>query len=392
VVAGAIVRAGARPWVVIGAAVIVQVGAVVAMWDGADPDAGAFAFIGAAVVALIFTGWLVHRVPDNRVSWVLLWAVVFFTTGQLFLEYTEVAVAHGLPFPRLAGLVSQLGWWPPIVLVMVLLPLLFPTGTLLSKRWRVVAVAALAGMIGALVAQSYLILTVPLPDLATITSDSWPEAPPVLAGVELTGQLVVLAAALVALASAILRYRRAGTVERLQMKWVLLSIAAVVVGLFGTMIGQGRVFENPMLALAVLGLVSFPIAVSMAILRYRLFEVDRLLNRAVVYVIVVGLLGLLFVAGAIWLPSLLRFESSVAVAASTLTVAALFNPLRRRVQRLVDRRFYRSRYDAQEVVDEFSARLRDQVDPDVVAEEWADVVQRTLQPASVAVWVRENEE
>jgi hypothetical protein len=133
------------------------------------------------------------------------------------------------------------------------------------------------------------------------------------------------------------------------------------------------------------------LGIAVAVTRYGLYEVDRLVNRTVVYAIVVALLAVVFAAGAVWLPTLLPGESSsVAVAASTLAVAALFNPLRRWVQRFVDRRFYRSRYDAQQVADAFAARLRDQVDPEEVAAEWVEVVRRTLQPASVAVWLGEG--
>jgi hypothetical protein len=133
------------------------------------------------------------------------------------------------------------------------------------------------------------------------------------------------------------------------------------------------------------------VSIAVAVTRYGLYEIDRLVNRTIVYTIVVGLLGLVVAAGAVWLPSLLPGDSSgVAVAASTLAVAALFTPLRKRTQRFVDRRFYRSRYDAQRVADQFAAGLRDELDADVVAAKWAEVVRSTLQPSSVSVWVREG--
>jgi hypothetical protein len=185
-----------------------------------------------------------------------------------------------------------------------------------------------------------------------------------------------------------------GGVERQQLKWVLAAgiwfpLSLIV---FGSIFDEGPLSD----AVGVFGtfVITFnamAVGVGIAVLRYRLYDIDRIINRTAVYAIVVGLLAVVFAAGAVWIPSLLPFEeSNLAVAASTLAVFFLFNPLRQRTQRFVDRRFYRSRYDAQQVADEFSARLRDQVDPDQVAAEWVEVVQRTMQPATVAVWVREE--
>ncbi|MGH8947860.1 MAG: hypothetical protein ACRDXF_03290, partial [Acidimicrobiia bacterium] len=130
-------------------------------------------------------------------------------------------------------------------------------------------------------------------------------------------------------------------------------------------------------------------AVTLAILRYRLFEIDRLISRTVTYAVVAGALALVYGVGAIWLPSRIVGEQTpLFVAGSTLAVAALFNPLRRRVMRWVDRRFNRSSYDLEQITDRFAARLRDQVDADRLADDWAKVVTGTLQPSAVGVWVR----
>lgn len=374
------------PWAVVAGAVAIQAAVAVTIWRHTTADLGANAFLAASLIALLYAGWLVSRVPDNRVTWVLLLAAVVFTIGQLLNEYMAVAAAVGLPLPRVAAVLAQFGWWPTMLLVMVLLPLLFPTGTFLSNRWRAVAVVAAMGLAAALLAPTYDLLTMPLSNMALFGTDDYVQSyPGVLAALEVVGQVVVLVCALVAVASEVVRYRRAGVVERLQIKWVLLSIGAIVIGLFGTM-----VIHDSMFWLAMAGLISLPITISFAILRYRLFDVDRLINRALVYVIVVGLLAVVFAAGAIWLPSLLPVgDSNLAVAASTLAVFFLFNPLRRRVQHFVDRRFFRSRYDAQQVADDFSAQLRDEVDPDAVTARWIDVVQQTMQPEAVSVWVRE---
>lgn len=374
-----------RPLFVVAVAVAIQATATVTVWGYTAIDAGVYAFLAASAFALLYAGWLVSRVPDNRITWLLLLAVACFTTGQVLGEYAATAASVGLPAPRLAALVGELGWWPTMLLVMVLLPLLFPTGSLLSPRWRAVAVAAVFGTTAALVAPSYDLLTMPLSNLALFGKPGfvW-STPSSLAVVETAGQSLVLICALAAVFSEVVRYRRAVVEERLQIKWVLLSIGAIAIGLFGAM-----VIDDSIIGLALVGLLSLPVTISFAILRYRLFDVDRLINRTVVYALVVGVLGVVFVAGAVWLPSLLPFEDNVAVAASTLAVFFMFNPLRRRVQRLVDRRFFRARYDAQQVADAFSAQLRDQVDTDQVTAQWVQVVQQTLQPESVSVWVAE---
>ncbi|HEY5578518.1 MAG TPA: hypothetical protein VIL12_02375, partial [Acidimicrobiia bacterium] len=135
-------------------------------------------------------------------------------------------------------------------------------------------------------------------------------------------------------------------------------------------------------------ITAIPVSAGIAILRYRLYEIDRIINRTVVYGVVVGLLLAVYVSGVIVLQELLPERGDLAVAASTLGVAALFNPLRHRIQGLVDRRFYRSRYDAQRVVEAFSARLRDEVDLESLTSELAEVVQDSVQPEIMSVWVK----
>jgi hypothetical protein len=142
-----------------------------------------------------------------------------------------------------------------------------------------------------------------------------------------------------------------------------------------------------MFGLATAGL---PVAVAIAVLRYRLYEIDRIISRTVSYAVVVAFLALLFFGVVTVLSSLLAAESDLAIAGSTLAVAALFNPVRRRVQVWVDRRFNRSRYDTQRVMDRFAGSLQDRVDSQEVVDGWVGVVSETMQPASVAVWVREG--
>jgi len=183
-------------------------------------------------------------------------------------------------------------------------------------------------------------------------------------------------------------------VERLQIKWFLFAVLFVLAGILlqealGDLVTVPETLWGLMFGLSIMTL---PIAIGVAVLRYRLYEIDRIISRTVSYTVVVVVLAAIYVAAVTWLTSLLPDQSQLVVAATTLGVATLFNPLRRRVQIWVDRRFNRSRYDAQKVMNAFSGSLRDRVDPDGVVEGWVGAVSETMQPTTVGVWVREAKE
>ncbi|HEU5113223.1 MAG TPA: hypothetical protein VFU96_07870, partial [Acidimicrobiia bacterium] len=200
--------------------------------------------------------------------------------------------------------------------------------------------------------------------------------------------IMVLVGVVSAITSLFFRWFKSQGVERLQMKWLVLAFVIFMIGVLAEFGG----FQYSIVAEIFLpvGLFLIPITIVIAVTRYRLYEIDRIISRTVAYVVVIALLGAAYFLGLTamtnWLPS----DSPLAVAASTLAVAALFNPVRKRVQALVDRRFNRSRFDAQKVMDGFSGSLRDQMDPNGVIEGWVGVVSETMQPASAAVWVREH--
>lgn len=185
--------------------------------------------------------------------------------------------------------------------------------------------------------------------------------------------------------SVLLRWRAARGLERQQMKWLAVAASLVVIAMAVVRFNTQDQWE---IAVASAAFSSIPVAIGFAVLRYRLYEIDRIISRTLSYAVVVGMLGLVvlvLIAGlAIFLPS----DDPLVVAVATLTVFALFNPLRRRVQRLVDRRFNRSRYDAEQVIDDFSGSLRERVDPENLVTDWVEVVEDTMQPISVGVWVR----
>ena len=185
--------------------------------------------------------------------------------------------------------------------------------------------------------------------------------------------------------SQIVSYRRLSGDRRAQQKWIIAGAAISVVALFVLLVGSGSALDN---ALA-LGVVALPAAMGIGILKYRLYDIDRIISRTLSYAILTALLAGTFVGLVALTTELLPFSSSVGVAASTLGAAALFNPLRKRVQRIVDRRFNRARYDARETVAAFAASLRDAVDLDTIQSELLDVVQRAVEPTHATIWIRQ---
>jgi hypothetical protein len=289
--------------------------------------------------------------------------------------------------------------WAPAFGAVVLLVLVYPTGRLLSVRWWPVALSAILLItivtFGSAV-DPWTDGTFPVQNpLATVGGGgaAGPPGPGVL-GV-LVG-LITLLVPLLAVASLLIRYRRAAGVERAQLKWlaaVVISLPAFLASttLYGAT-GVAGVVANVALLAAYVGLALLPVAIGLAVLRYKLYEIDRLISRTISYgvltAIVVGLfVGFILVFQAVLAP--VTGSNELAVAGSTLVAAALFQPIRRRVQRLVDRRFNRSRYDAERTVAAFAARLADEVDLEQLRAEILATVTATVEPSSVSLWLRE---
>ncbi len=202
------------------------------------------------------------------------------------------------------------------------------------------------------------------------------------------------ATGLAAVLSLAFRYRRAGTAERAQLKWLVyagvLVVAAILIGLGPVVwiMGPGNAANNLQNAIGSGAVALVPVAIGIAVLRYRLYDIDRVISRTLAYAIVTGLLIGIYAGLVLLATQVLGIHSAVAVAAATLIAAGLFNPVRRRVQHRVDRRFNRARYDAETTVAAFAARLKDAVDLDTVRSDLASVVQTALEPAQVRVWTR----
>jgi hypothetical protein len=284
-------------------------------------------------------------------------------------------------------------WAPGFVLILTAAVLLFPDGRLPSPRWR--AVGWLAG-----VALALLIVPIAIvawsnrgPDLVAegpITGQNGPAA--FLLGLQFVGLVVLAVAAAASIVGLFVRFRRSVGVERAQLKWF---VAAGIVEVTALVVSGFITLPNDLLGLAVTVVVSMllPIAAAIAILRYRLYDIDRIVSRTIGWAIVTGALIAIFAAAVVALEAALSGitqDQTIAVAASTLLVFALFQPLRRRVQRTVDRRFDRSRYDGQLTADAFAERLRGEVAIDALAADLATTIDGAVRPATQGLWLRKS--
>jgi hypothetical protein len=356
--------------------------------------------IGYSVIGAI----IASRLPNHPIGWICC-AIGF--TGAVEVFSGEYAVYSLLARPEAlvggkAMLWIQNWFWIPIFGLIVLLLLLFPNGRLPSDRWRPFAwLSAAVTLIGAMLAaispdvgldvlgstdnrHNYISLSNPL---------GIEELPNLFRPV----QTLVLALGPIAAASVVVGRRKSRGVERQQIKWLLYAGAIFFVGIFlkntifsllggvpwGMWVGY---------LLVVVGGLGGPIAIGIAILRYRLYEIDILINRTLVYGSLTAMLIALYFGGIVVLQRIFVLltgqQSTLAVVASTLLIAALFSPLRRRIQSFIDRRFYRKKYDARKTLEAFSAQLRDETDLDALSDDLVGVVKETMQPAHVSLWLR----
>ena len=340
-----------------------------------------------ALTVIVFSvsgAFMAARVPHNAIGWILVCVGLLLSLGLFGLAYAE----QGLPGATMAAFLASLLWVPAFIALTVLVPLLFPDGSLPSRRQRWVLWVTGLGAAMFVAGNMFTPTAIDIPDIENPFVISGADG--LLVGIAAVGALLVGVCIVAAGAAAVTRFRRSRGDTRQQMKWFAVAVGILVATVVGMSIANESGHEQLVGAAFFVGALSVVVAIGVAILRYRLYEIDRLISRTVSYTLVIMLSAVVFFGVVTLLPSLLPAESDLAVAGSTLAVAALFNPLRRRVQAWVDRRFNRSRYDAQKVMDEFSGSLRDRVDPDEVVEGWVRAVSETMQPTTVAVWVREG--
>jgi hypothetical protein len=374
----------------------------------------AFPTVGALVAS---------RRPENPIGWIfcgtgLLYGVQAFASG--YADYALLERTGSLPGGEFMGWISRWIGIPVLPLAGALLVLLFPNGKLLSRKWQPVVWVAACG--SAMLALSAALAPGPLsfqptfdnplglggaigklgpsessplfdqPSLAK-PADTNINAGGVVEIIVRVGFFFVLVSWLFSVAAMIMRMDQAKGAERQQLKWFVYTVALLVVGFLAALLGFGQHSVAWNMGIAAFNFL--PIAAGIAILRYRLYDIDVVINRTLVYGVLTAALALVYVGSIVLLQGLFRAltgeTSQLAVVASTLAIAALFVPLRQRVQAFIDRRFYRRKYDVAKTLQAFNTRLRDDVDLDNVADDLVEVVKETMQPAHVTLWLRPPE-
>ena len=334
-------------------------------------------FDGVLVLALSTTGaFVAARHPANPIGWILCGLGAWGGVAETW----EAFAYRELPTAELGAWL--IGWsWMVDMSAYVVVFLLFPSGRLLSRRWRLVLWVLAAA----------LALGVPGQALNPDNPDNPLKVDSVVLEVMFgVGMLLLMTSFVAAVVSIVLRYRAAVGVERLQLKQLVFagSLALPIMALAVPLFGYDSLAVRVALAVAFL---SLPVAAGIAILRYRLYDIDVVINRALVYGALTATLAGSYLGAVLLLQlalSPVTESSSLAIAASTLAVAALFRPVGKRIQSVVDRRFFRSKYDAARTLEQFGAHLRDEVDLETLGDELRAVVAQTMQPAHVTLWLR----
>jgi hypothetical protein len=348
----------------------------------------AFATVGAMLIA---------RRTDNRIGWVFLAlgvVVAMRITGATYAEYALLIRPDSLPEGRVAVALGEAVSATMFALV-GLAVLLFPDGRLPSRRWRrlpwVLGIAAVSGAVGSGLAPGHFVDAEEFRRFSNpLGVGSEREPFEALAGL---GWLLVSLGIFACGTAMVRRMRRAHGIERLQLKWMAFAASLFAVGFVVISITffaglSGPTIDAVRVGVLGLGFCTIPLAAGVAILRYRLYDIDVVINRTLVYGSLTGLLAGAYLGSVLLLQLVLSPSSDLAIAGSTLAVAALFRPARARVQATVDRRFFRRKYDAQRTLEQFAARLRDEVSLDALNAELRAVVAETMQPAHVSIWVR----
>jgi hypothetical protein len=356
----------------------------------------AFPLVGALIAS---------RRPHNPIGWICLAVGLFWMLNIMsggYGIYGLLASPGSVPFPAAIG--SQGEWMGPatVGLLGTYLILLFPDGRLPSARWR--PLAWLSGTVLVLVSIANALAPGPLPDLGGVRNPFGLEGYPWMSGARDALNLLLSVCMLASVSSLVIRYRRSGGEVRQQIKWIAFAASVVALGVsgavvLGTFTAGTAGGTNPLLIglledAITLSFAGVPIAVGFAVLKYRLYNIDVIINRTLVYGSLTATLVALYFGGIVVLQRffvlLTGKQSTLAVVASTLLIAALFTPLRRRIQSYIDRRFYRRKYDARKTLEAFSAKLRDETDLEALSDDLVAIVRETMQPAHVSLWLRRS--
>ena len=360
-------------------------------WQELVPNALAYSAVGFVVAT---------RRPAHPIGWLLLGGGLINAVQFLCGEYAATTLALGpgrLPYGPTAEWLSYM-LQTALVFILFFLLLLFPTGRLLSWRWRIVAWVGVCGVSLALV---YTALRPGPFERKSLFDNPFGVNAAILGPINAVAVWLLFAALLGALLSLIVRLHRSRGEERQQIKWFVATAVFGISSLIGVTVAYSLLPEGNSLGALVGFLGNFlwiivpaglPIAVGIAILRYRLYEIDLLINRALVYGTLTILLAGVYEGTIVLLQEAFRAltgqQSGLAIVVSTLVIAALFTPFRKRIQSIIDRRFYRRKYDARKTLEAFSAKLRDETDLDAFNGDLIGVVRETMQPAHVSLWLR----
>ncbi len=350
----------------------------------------AFPIVGALIAS---------KRPTNPIGWICLAAGLFW-----MLIVLDDSIHDAASYPVWIDALIQWLWVPPVGLLGIYMILLFPDGKLPSRRWR-----PLAWFSGAVMVLASVALTLapgPLEGHPGVRNPFGLEGYPMVAQV-LPGVIALLPVCILASAVSLFRrYRHSGGEVRQQIKWVafaasfvgVMYLSAVVIGLFAAEASWGSgdvsLLGDILLDAVLLSYAGVPIAVGFAVLKYRLYDIDVVINRTLVYGALTATLAAVYFGGVATLQTILSTltgqeqQPQLAIVVSTLVIAALFNPLRRRIQSFIDRRFYRRRYDARKTLEAFSTKLRDETNLEALNDDLVGVVRETMQPAHVSLWLR----
>lgn len=381
------------------ASVIVLLGLVVSVGAVVQGEVD-FTVVVLLLVTPVYAGLgllMVVRQPGNRVAW-LMYAVATWIPLQgaavLRLGDRSVPPDPVVGWDVLAIVFDNTAYFIGLIFPLLLFFYIFPTGRILTRRWTwagwvaglITAVALFAEGFAKEVALDDGDWTVPNP-IGFLDSSGMDEA----AALAAVFGIGLVALAVGAIPAIILRYRRADLIVRTQIKWVVYPLVIMIMTFLAALF-LGSILPDWFSEFAfIIAVTTIPVSVTVAISQYQLYEIDRLISRTLAYLLVVAVLGVVYLVGAVWLPTrLLGEQPPLFVAGSTLAVAALFNPLRRRVQHAVNRRFNRSKYQAEIVAEEFAARLREQLTSDQIVDLWTQTVGEAVHPQAAGVWLRET--
>jgi hypothetical protein len=360
-------------------------------FSGETDDSGVVANLVTLLPFSVVGAIIASRHPCNTIGWLFCSVGVTIGLNSFAGDYAEFWLASGFGTSSLGEMAAWLSSWLWILLVYVptsLLLLLFPDGRLPSPRWRPVAWGVALGTAGGVV--GYALEAGPLVDFPQIANPYGVDGP-LVGMVGVAGSIVAAGSMVASAVSLIVRLRHAGSEQRQQIKWLAYGGAVVVGG-----IGVGGLITLWSVPISIvtmsLSLLGLPVFTGIAIVRYRLYDIDVVINLTLVYGSLTAMLVALYFGGIVVLQrlfiTLTGEKSTLAVVGSTLVIAALFNPLRRRIQSFIDRRFYRRKYDAAKTLEAFSAKLRDETDLDALSDDLVGVVRETMQPSHVYLWLR----